>query len=110
MSATIIGRELSIEGTVQSKGEVRLEGVLLGDVQCLSFTLGTDGEMQGKIEAEQVRLHGQLTGKVKGGEVMLFKDARVKGDITHQGIAIEMGAQYDGRLKSLVQRQSSKPR
>ncbi len=104
--STVIGPELTIEGKIQSDGQVRLEGLLLGDIECNSFTLGKEGEMKGKIAAEEVFLHGQLTGKISGGQVLMFADAIVKGDITHKGISIEMGARYDGRLKAFVERKT----
>lgn len=98
---TVISNELTIEGTVRSEGVVRLEGMLLGDIDCASFTLEPTGEMHGKIFAEEVSLRGKHSGPVKGGKVMLTSSAEVKGDISHDGIAIEMGARYEGRLKTL---------
>lgn len=97
---TIISKDLTIEGNISSTGVVHLEGTLLGNVECASFTLEKTGILNGKVVADEVKMHGQHEGSIKGGQVMLFADAEVKGDIVHEGISIEMGARYEGRLKA----------
>ena len=57
------------------------------------------GAVEGEIVAKAVRVSGQLTGTIQAGSVTLTPSARVQGDITHDILAIEAGAQLDGQCK-----------
>ncbi len=96
---TIISNDITIEGNVTSVGKVRLEGTVEGDMRCRSVTVGEKGSVTGSIVAEEVAVYGRVSGTVEGKSVTLYKTAHVEGDIVHQGIGIEMGTHYDGRLK-----------
>ncbi|GJM03708.1 MAG: hypothetical protein DHS20C08_22090 [Rhodomicrobium sp.] len=96
---TVISNDLTIHGNVESDGIVRLEGTIIGDMNCTSLIVENDGAISGNISAEEVKVHGRVEGTVHGRSVMLHSTAFVEGDIFHQGIGIEMGTQYDGRLK-----------
>lgn len=96
---TVISNDLTIHGNVESEGIVRLEGTIIGDMNCASLVVENDGAISGNISAEEVKVHGRVEGTVHGKNVMLHASAFVEGDIYHQGIGIEMGTHYDGRLK-----------
>ncbi len=96
---TVISNDLTIHGNVTSEGIVRLEGTIIGDMNCTSLVVENDGSISGNISAKEVKVHGRVGGTVHGANVMLHSSAFVEGDIYHQGISIEMGTHYDGRLK-----------
>ncbi len=96
---TVISNDLTIHGNVTSEGIVRLEGTIIGDMNCTSLVVENDGSISGNISAKEVKVHGRVGGTVHGANVMLHSSAFVEGDIYHQGIGIDMGAQYDGRLQ-----------
>lgn len=96
---SLIGSDLKIVGNVLSKGRVKLEGIIEGDMHCHSLVVGPTGSVTGSIVAEDVAVYGRVAGTVRGKSVNLYASAHVEGDIFHQGIGIEMGTHYDGRLK-----------
>lgn len=96
---TIISADLTIIGNVLSKGRVKLEGNIEGDMHCRSLIVGQQGSVTGGIVAEEVSVYGKVAGTVRGDRVNLYSTAHVEGDIYHHGIGIEMGTHYDGRLK-----------
>ncbi len=96
---TIISSDLTIIGNVLSKGRVKLEGTIEGDMRCRSLVVGEQGSVTGAIVAEDVSVYGKVAGIVRGDRVTLYSTAHVEGDIYHRGIGIEMGTHYDGRLK-----------
>lgn len=96
---TVISNDLIIEGSVTSQGVIRLEGTVLGDLHCSALVVETAGSVNGNVRAETVNVHGRVEGTIHGDNVMLHSSAFVEGDIYHQGIGIDMGAQYDGRLQ-----------
>ncbi len=96
---TIISSDLTIIGNVLSKGRVKLEGTIEGDMRCRSLVVGEQGSVTGAIVAEDVAVYGKVAGIIRGDAVTLYSTAHVEGDIYHHGIGIEMGTHYDGRLK-----------
>ena len=46
-SISTIGEELTITGNVTSKGELHLNGRVLGDVHCVALVLGENAQVEG---------------------------------------------------------------
>jgi len=100
MSESVIGEDLTIIGNVTSKGNLKLDGNLQGDMHCASLIVSEKGRIDGGIVANnEVIVFGNVSGSIRSKRVMLHSTARVEGDIYHQGIGIEMGTRYDGTLK-----------
>ncbi|MFP3921975.1 MAG: polymer-forming cytoskeletal protein [Dichotomicrobium sp.] len=100
MSESVIGEDLTIIGNVTSKGNLKLDGKLQGDMHCASLIVSEKGRIDGGIVANnEVIVFGNVSGSIRSKRVMLHSTARVEGDIFHQGIGIEMGTRYDGTLK-----------
>ena len=103
MGETIISTDLTIIGNVTSKGNVKLDGKIRGDIHCASLVVSESGDIDGGIIANnEVIVLGKVVGTIRGKRVMLHATARVEGDIYHQGIGIEMGTRYDGSLRWTV--------
>jgi len=100
MSESVIGEDLTIIGNVKSKGNLKLDGKLQGDMYCASLIVSEKGRIDGGIVAnDEVIVFGNVSGSIRSKRVMLHSTAHVEGDIFHQGIGIEMGTRYDGTLK-----------
>jgi cytoskeletal protein CcmA (bactofilin family) len=63
--ASTIGEDLTITGDVTSKGELRIDGRVQGNVHCLSLILGENSEIKGDVKAEEVLICGRLIGSVR---------------------------------------------
>ncbi|RIA56634.1 bactofilin family protein [Dichotomicrobium thermohalophilum] len=100
MSESVIGEDLTIIGNVKSKGNLKLDGKLQGDMYCASLIVSEKGRIDGGIVANnEVIVFGNVSGSIRSKRVMLHSTAHVEGDIYHQGIGIEMGTRYDGTLR-----------
>jgi len=100
MSESVIGEDLTIIGNVKSKGNLKLDGKLEGDMYCASLIVSEKGRIDGGIVANnEVIVFGNVSGSIRSKRVMLHSTAHVEGDIYHQGIGIEMGTRYDGTLR-----------
>ena len=65
---TVIGAESSFQGTLRSKGSVRIDGKIEGGVSAEGVILGERGEVQGDISARTVVVGGKVTGNVHATE------------------------------------------
>jgi cytoskeletal protein CcmA (bactofilin family) len=98
-AVTIISEDIVINGNISAQKPICLEGTVEGDLIGNQVIIGKSGAVTGSILANEVEVHGRVLGSIRSKSVTLFKTAHVEGDILHQGIGIEMGTHYDGRLK-----------
>ena len=94
LSVSNIGGDLTIVGNVTSKGEINLDGHVRGDIHCVALVLGENSSVEGNVAADDVVI---LIGSVKALRVTLQSNSHVQGDLTHQSLAIEQGAFFDGK-------------
>ncbi len=94
---TIIAEGLKIVGSVTAEGLVEVNGHIEGDLHCTSLLISPKASISGGVEADRVVVDGRVEGPIRGGEVVLKRNAHVVGDIQHQTLAVEAGAYFDGR-------------
>jgi cytoskeletal protein CcmA (bactofilin family) len=95
---TIIAQGVEIVGNLTTTGEVQLDGVLKGDMRCGALTIGEGGVLVGSLISERCVVRGTVQGLLHSKTVLLERTAQVTGDITQETIAVQEGAQLDGRL------------
>ena len=98
---SIISPDLKIVGNLKSNGEIQIEGTIEGDVDVPLLTVGEQGKVDGSTVAETVRISGTVNGRVQAKTVRLDKSAKVTADITHESLAIEAGAYFEGQVQPL---------
>jgi cytoskeletal protein CcmA (bactofilin family) len=95
--ATLIAENITIEGGVAGDGELHIDGVVRGDIRVAKLTIGETGHVEGTITAESVENRGRIVGAVTAKQVRLYGTAYMDGDITHEQLAMEIGAFFQGR-------------
>ncbi len=95
--ASLISSDITIEGGVNGDGELQIDGVVRGDVRVGRLTVGETGHVEGGVYAEVVEVRGRVVGAVTAKQVRLYGTAYVDGDITHEQLAMETGAFFQGR-------------
>jgi cytoskeletal protein CcmA (bactofilin family) len=96
---SVIERSVRITGSLQSDGDVRVDGRVSGDVRCLRLTVNRSGCIFGDIIAEELVVLGEATGVIRAARVLLGETARVKGQIFHHELIIERGAWFEGNSR-----------
>lgn len=95
--ASLLSESLTVEGNVLGDGEVQIDGVVRGDVRVGKLTIGETGHVEGQIFCETLEVRGRVIGTISAKQVRLYGTAYVDGDITHEQLAIETGAFFQGR-------------
>jgi len=99
---SVIGNDLKIIGQglkIVSQGTLQVDGEIEGDVGGSEVIIGEQGRVTGTIAAERVVVRGQIAGVIRGVMVTLQSTSHVEGDIHHVSLAIEQGAEFDGRCR-----------
>jgi cytoskeletal protein CcmA (bactofilin family) len=96
-AASVISNSLTLEGGISGEGELQVDGLVRGDVRVGRVTVGETGQIEGSVIAEQVECRGRIIGSITAKQIRLFGTAHVDGDITHEQLAMETGAFFQGR-------------
>ena len=95
-SLSTIGEDLTITGNVTSKGELHLNGRVLGDVHCVALVLGENAQLEGNVVAEDVMVRGRIVGSVRARRVSLQANSHVEGNLFHKSLSLEQGTHFEG--------------
>jgi len=97
-----IGADFTIEGLVNSAGEVELGGSVKGPVNVKQLIIKEKGSVIGEINAEAVEVFGFVDGKITAQKIIIGTTGEVKGDLEFaETIRVEEGASLDGHLKKV---------
>jgi cytoskeletal protein CcmA (bactofilin family) len=64
-----------------------------------STRIGEMGRVTGTVVAQRVIVRGTISGVIRGATVTLQSSSHVECDIHHMSLAIEQGAEFDGRCR-----------
>ena len=100
-SSNTISKDTSIDGNVETSGNLRIEGTVKGNIRAKSkIVLGNSGIVEGKVYAQTADIEGTGKGTVQVvGLLTLKSNAHIKGDINTGKLVMEAGAVFDGRCK-----------
>jgi cytoskeletal protein CcmA (bactofilin family) len=120
---TVITSDIHIFGSVQTDGEIEIEGQVEGDVRSGHLTVGKSGAITGDITAREVVIRGKVQGGIRASRIIIQAGAHVESDISYDKLSIEEDAHFKGvstpndlgetgaqSLKRLGSRESGAPR
>jgi cytoskeletal protein CcmA (bactofilin family) len=95
----LIGSGTTIEGNITSTGDIRVDGILKGNLNTKGkVIIGESGKVIGEIYCKILEVEGNIEGKVFTSELLSFRaSSRLVGDITTNKLAIEPGAVFSGK-------------
>ena len=97
-----IGADFTIEGLVNSAGEVDLGGSIKGPVNVKALVIKEKGSVIGEINAEKVDVLGFVDGKVTAQKIIIGATGEIKGDLEFtESLVVEEGARLDGNVKKV---------
>jgi cytoskeletal protein CcmA (bactofilin family) len=96
--ASVLASDLKISGDVTSAGSIEVLGEIDGTITARGLTVGAEGRVTGIVTADSVDVKGRLDGKVTSDSFAMRSTAVVTADITYQTLAIDSGAQIEGRF------------
>jgi cytoskeletal protein CcmA (bactofilin family) len=100
-SSNVIGKGTVLEGNIETFGNIRIEGKIIGNVKSKSkVALGNSSQIDGNIIAQNADIEGQVKGKLEIADVLVLKStALIYGDIQTGKLVVEAGATFNGTCK-----------
>lgn len=95
---TIVGPSVKVEGDFVSKGNVVIEGTVMGSVRTEKNLRVEEGAViNANVHAENIRVAGEVRGNVQvAGLLELTSTARVLGDVHTKTLVVAAGALLHG--------------
>lgn len=93
----IIAKGTRIVGDFSSEGDIRIDGVIEGNVKTPGkVVVGKTGEIIGTLESANAYFEGKFSGKLNlTGTLTLKASAQIEGEVVIQKLAIEPGADFN---------------
>jgi len=98
---SVIGTGLTIEGTIEGTGHVRIAGRFHGDVHVQGdLTIEEGAKVVGGVRAETVVIRGELDGNIEGAtRVDLQASGVLNGNLTAGSLTVAAGSRMRGQVE-----------
>jgi cytoskeletal protein CcmA (bactofilin family) len=95
---TIIGKGVEIKGTLQTRGDIQVNGAFSGKLIAEGdVVVGEHGFVEADISGANVYVSGEVAGDIHAIEkIQILETGRVTGDVTSSAMAIESGGILKG--------------
>lgn len=95
---SVLAADLRIVGDIRANGSVEILGIVDGTIESQGVIVGPDGQLKGRITAENVDIRGTTNGKISCKSLTLRSTANVKTDVNYTTLVIESGATIEGKF------------
>jgi cytoskeletal protein CcmA (bactofilin family) len=95
---SFIGANSNFKGDIDTKGTLRVDGTVDGNVNADWVILGEKAFLKGNVTARGIIIGGRVEGNLKAKEIVEIKPkGQVSGDISTSKLTIIEGGIFDGR-------------
>jgi cytoskeletal protein CcmA (bactofilin family) len=107
---TLIGKDSSLTGRLESAGTIRVDGRFEGDIITKSdLVVGEDGQVHGKVKARDITVAGLIKGELEAtGKLELVPTAVVEGEAKMSLLVVEEGAVFQGHCQQIPKDQKDR--
>lgn len=110
---SVIGKNIRFRGELIGEEDLHIEGTVEGTVimQGQDLSIGKEGEINANVHANNITVHGKLTGDVLANELIEIKNtAIVKGNLIAPRIQLDDGGKFRGSMDMTDNEQDIKQR
>jgi len=103
-SNNIVGKGTIVKGNIETLGNIRIEGKVIGNVKTKSkIALGQSCQVKGDVVAQNAEISGEVNGTIEIADVLILRPtAVINGDILTNKLIVESGASLNGGCKMSV--------
>ncbi|MGN6435953.1 MAG: bactofilin family protein [Agriterribacter sp.] len=96
---SLIGAGTVIKGDIVSSGDIRIDGILKGNISgSAKVLIGAEGVVEGDIEGQQADILGKVTGKIVIKDLLNLRGKSViKGNISAGKLQVEPTVTFNGQ-------------
>jgi cytoskeletal protein CcmA (bactofilin family) len=95
---TVVGPNCHVQGTIQSDGGIRIDGIFQGEIDTTgNLIVGESAKVIADIKANNVSVAGAIKGNISGNKVEVLETGRIWGDLTVNSLLLNEGAYLRGQ-------------
>lgn len=96
---SIIGENSQFKGDIVTKGTLRVDGRITGNIESDVLVLGDKAFVKGMVSAISVVVGGMVEGNINAKDIVEIKNkGQVKGDIYSSKLVVNEGGIIDGKI------------
>jgi len=102
-SSTHFPEGLLVNGDLHSEEDVVIDGIVTGtiDMPANALTIGPKAQVDARVFARDITVHGVVSGKVTATEIVDIRDsARVSGELAAPSVKLAEGARVNARVET----------
>lgn len=101
LSLNTLVKGTTVEGTVQSEGDIRVDGVIKGALSCnAKVIIGPEGFIEGEIRCENAVIEGRFEGILSVTDLLEVRGtAVINGEIKTGKLTVQTGAVFNVSCK-----------
>ncbi len=98
--SSYIDPESTVEGTIRTDHDLRVEGSVSGTIQCEGVLMVAEGALvDAEIDAASIIVAGEMSGTIRcRGRLEIQSSGIVRGDVQTGALVIHEGARYEGQI------------
>jgi serine/threonine protein phosphatase 1 len=100
-SASFIAPDVTVNGLIEAKGDVRIDGQVCGNINANRIVVGQGANVDGSLVAKDIVIGGNIRGSVWGDNLTLGPTSCVEADVSHNSLVIEPGCYFEGKSRRL---------
>lgn len=95
---SIIGADSHFKGEIETKGTLRVDGGVEGNVRADWVVIGEKALIKGDVEARGIIVGGKVEGNLRAKEIVELRNkGNVSGEIFSNKLTIAEGAVFEGK-------------
>ena len=95
---SLIGSNSTFKGDVETKGTIRIDGTMEGNVTADWVVVGEKAHVRGDIVSRGIIVGGRIDGNLRAKEIVEIRSkGQVFGEIHTSKLTVVEGAVFDGR-------------
>lgn len=99
---TFIGESCTIEGSLDVKGELVINGTVEGTIRCDTLLASQGSRIKGRIKARNATISGGVESEVNVSEhLAIMKTGKLTGSVSYGSLSIEPGGVLKGKCLKL---------
>jgi cytoskeletal protein CcmA (bactofilin family) len=105
---SIIDKELTIDGTVSTKGRLIVKGVVKGTIIGENVVIAEEGAVYADTKVASITIGGTFEGELRASkELIILSTGRCKGKIVCKDFVVETGGILNAQVTTITEKTSS---
>jgi cytoskeletal protein CcmA (bactofilin family) len=95
---SLIGGNSTFKGDIDTKGTIRIDGVIEGNINADWVIIGEKAQVRGDVASRGIVVGGRIDGNLRAKEIVEIRaKGQVCGEIHTSKLTVIEGAVFDGR-------------